>query len=176
MRYIEHKLPFVFKHYLEVSIRGRRAQSWENICELFNWGSRDTDSYNITDDSRKVYVNVFVSWLALCSLQFKLESGLFVKNEQTRVTDKLALSLQGRRVCICQVCDAVGNYGPTRHVNHFARNATDLAEFYDHQTALGAPNSPQASDEMSSVAARVKDRKRRREVEETYSSSSTSKE
>ena len=81
MRHIEHKLPLVFKDYLEVSIRGRRAQSWENICEL-----------------------------------------------------------QGLRVCICQVCDEVGKYGPTRHVNHFAENAMDLAEFYDHMTALGAPH------------------------------------
>ena len=112
----------------------------------------------------------------LCSLQFKLESGLFVKNEQTRVTDKLALSLQGRHVCVCQARDELGKYGPTHHVNHFADNAQDLAEFYDHQTAHGAPNSPQASDEMSSVAGRVKDRKRRRDVDETYTSSSTSKE
>ena len=171
MRYIEHKLPFVFKHYLEVSIRGRRAEWRENICDLYNWGSRYTDSYNISDDSRKIHVHVFVSWRALCSLQFKLESGLFVKNEQTRVTDKLVLSLQGRRVCICQAPDEVGKYGPTRHVNHFAANAIDLAEFYDHQRALGAPHSPhspQASDEMSSVAGRVKDRKRRRDVDKTY--------
>ena len=112
----------------------------------------------------------------LCSLQFKLESGLFVKNEQTRVTDKLALSLQGRHVRVCQARDELGEYGPTHHVKHFADNAQDLAEFYDHQTAHGAPNSPQASNEMSSVAGRVKDRKRRRDVDETNTSSSTSKE
>ncbi len=123
-----------------------------------------------TVDSQKVHVHVFVSWCVLCALQFKLESRFFVKNEQTRVTDK------GGCVCICQARDEVGKYGPTHHVNNVDENAQDLAELYDHQTALGAPNSPQTSDEMSSVAGRVKDRKHRRDVHETYTSSSTSKE
>ncbi len=104
----------------------------------------------------------------ICSLRFKLDSGLFVKNEQTRVTDKLVLALQGHRVCICQAPDEVGKYGPTRHVNHFAENAHDLAEFYDHQTALGTLNGPRANGEITSVAGRLKDRKRRRDVDNTY--------
>jgi hypothetical protein len=65
------------------------------------------DTYNITYDSRNVNVHVFLTGRVICSLRFKLDSGLFVKNEKTRVTDKLVLALQGHRVCICQAPDEV---------------------------------------------------------------------
>lgn len=77
------------------------------------------------------------------------------------MTERLVLSVQKRRVCICQIKDDNGKDGPTNHVNHFATDASDLAEFYDNQTLLAALNRT-VNDEASSVAGSLKDRKRHR--------------
>ena len=114
--------------------------------------------YSVRVAAADVYV--FRNWRVMCILQFKLESGLFARTAQTEMTERLVFSVQKRRVCICQVKDVNGKYGPTDHVNHFTTNPTDMAEFYENETQLGAlPRT--VNDEADSVADRLKDQKRR---------------